>query len=289
MIRGFIESDLGFVQEVDFLLWLEIQYHGDFIRENIFTATDEKGAILGVVALSFHSSWYDRNDNKIHKLVLNYCFKNEEVSVLHELGNKALERAEELHMQYPGKKIGISCWFDVNEIEETQILLHQGFHIGAPIPVLSYDLTNDIVHYEIPEDITITQLGRSDQDIENYLEATKLANEGVADSKGELLFRSGDESFKVFVARNGNEIVAGMSIWNIGDGRCATENIFTIPSYRRKNIAKEVIVTGLEELKKSGQTIGTLSMLGNNDKAMRLYQKLGYKLMYHTVEVQYVL
>jgi ribosomal protein S18 acetylase RimI-like enzyme len=80
-----------------------------------------------------------------------------------------------------------------------------------------------------------------------------------------------------------------MSIWNIGDGRGATENIFTIPSYRRKNIAKEVIVTGLEELKKSGQTIGTLSMAGNNDKAMRLYQKLGYKLMYYMVEVQYVL
>jgi hypothetical protein len=190
MIREFIESDLSFVQGVDFLLWLEIQYHGDFKRENIFTATDEEGNITGVVALSYHSTWYDGNDSEIHKLVLNYCLKEKELSVLHELVKKALESGKELQSEHPCKKIGISCWFDMSEIEETQILLYQGFYVGVPVPVLKYDLDSEIVHYEIPGDITINELGKTEQEIEDYLKATKLANGGVADSKGELLFRS---------------------------------------------------------------------------------------------------
>lgn len=41
-------------------------------------------------------------------------------------------------------------------------------------------------------------------------------------------------------------VVASTTVWEIGDGRSAIENIFTIPDYRHQGIAKAIISTGFQ-------------------------------------------
>ena len=65
------------------------------------------------------------------------------------------------------------------------------------------------------------------------------------------------------------------------------ENIFTIPEYRRKHIASELINIAFDKLQKDGKKIATLTVIGDNKSAMQLYQKIGYELMGYIIEVHW--
>ena len=82
-------------------------------------------------------------------------------------------------------------------------------------------------------------------------------------------------------------MVGAISVWNITEQRAATENIFVIPSFRRKNIARELIATAFDELKRRDKDIATLSMSGTNLSAMKLYLSCGYLLYYNLIEMVY--
>lgn len=84
-----------------------------------------------------------------------------------------------------------------------------------------------------------------------------------------------------------NKVVSSVTVWGIGDGRSATENIFTIPDYRHKNIARETIAASLRYLKELGETQATLSVVGENIPALSLYLGVGYHLFYNLFEMHY--
>lgn len=48
-----------------------------------------------------------------------------------------------------------------------------------------------------------------------------------------------------------------------------------------------MIAQMLENLKKNGKKVATLSMLGTNDNAMHLYTSIGYKLCFNLLEVTF--
>jgi len=77
--------------------------------------------------------------------------------------------------------------------------------------------------------------------------------------------------------------------WLIEDTHSATENIFVVPNWRRKNIAKELISTALRDLKQNGKTIATLCTKGTNKDAIKLYLSYGYTLYYNLIELHYSL
>lgn len=291
-IRNYEENDLEFIQQVNFLLWLEIQYHSDYIKENIFIAADddENKKMVGVASVSFHDSWYAMDKDIMHKLKYDIAVdeENEYWKIAKSLlMDKLIEKLKIYKAEHSEKKICICGWCDSDEIGEMQFLLEKGFEMNSVTPVLKYDLTKEIKHYEIPQNIAIEQYSLSGNTIDKLLEATAIANDGVSDSKGQLWFRSGGKGFKIFTAIDNGKVVSSVTLWDIGKGRSATENIFTIPDYRRKNIAREIIATGLESLKGEGQKIATLSMYGKNLSAMKLYLSIGYELMYNTIEMRY--
>lgn len=281
--RKFENSDLSFVQERDFILWLQIQYCGDFCAENTVTAADENGSITGVAALEYHSSWNGNYSNNM--LPLNICAENDES--VNALVKAAADRVGQLQNENPDKNAMMITFIPDAEKERIQTLLHSGFCFAKCIPVLGYDLSGDIRHYALPDGVTIEPVGRDEAAVEEYLAATGLANGGTRDSKAEYLFRSGDETFLSYRAVSGGKTVGGISVWNIGEDGGATENIFTVPEYRRKNIARELIATAFDELKARGRKQATLSMLGDNANAMKLYQNIGYKFVYNLFMLQH--
>lgn len=289
IVRDFMENDLETICELDFLLWLEIQYNQDYTKENTFTAVNEDGEVLGVASLSFHATWYAELDI-LHKLIYDLVVDEtrlEKDLIKSKLMDRLIERYNYYKKQYPDSKICITGWCEDHDINEMQFLMSKNFLMSSVTPVLKYDLTKEILHYKIPEYIRIDEYPINDESIDGYLEATYLANEGIADSRAELRFRSGGEDFKVYTATHNGSIVSAITLWKITDERSATENIFTIPEYRRKNIAKEIIATGLQDLKDAGKKIATLSMEGTNKNAMRLYLSIGYELMYNLIEMRY--
>lgn len=285
-IRDFKDTDIEFVQSKAFIFGLEIQYDADYAKENVFTVIDDEEKVVGVGALAYHNTWYDEALEHDHKLVLEYCLEETHEAAFSSIIAGAKSIYSKLKEESPEKRMSIINFSEANDLQEVQQFLHHGFCFGDLIPVLKYDLTSEIKHYEVPSGIVIKPLELTKENVEAYIEATGAANEGIADSIAEFWFRSGDANFKTFAAYDRKQIVGGISIWNMGEERGATENIFTLPEYRRKNIASQLIATAFKELKERGLKYATLSMLGSNAKAMKLYQKVGYELMYYLVELK---
>lgn len=282
-VRAFQESDIEFIQSKAFILSLEIQYDEDYAKENAFTVINNEDKVVGVGILAYHNTWYDEALENDHNLVLEYCLEETHESVFSSIVAGAKGVYSKLKAEHPEKRMSMISFSEADDLQEVQQFLHHGFCFEEVIPVLKYDLTKEVKHHEMPNGIVIKPLEFTKENVEAYIQATGIANDGIADSTAEMWFRSGDESFKTFAAYDGNQIVGGISIWNIGEDRGVTENIFTIPKYRRKNIASELISTSFEELKARNLKCATLSMHGSNAKAMKLYQKIGYELMYYLV------
>lgn len=287
LIRAFQEEDLGFVKERNFILALQIQHCGDYDRMRTFTAINDKEEIVGVGTISYHGSWKDECKEHKHKLVFDYCIVEGDEAIFEVLLDEAKKRVQQLE-EIAYKKVCLMSFVEASDIKETQNFLKQDFYIGQCIPILKYELKDERKHYTLPEDIHIEELDKTNiEEVRKYIAATAKANEGVPDSIHEFMFRANDKNFRTYYATNGKEIIGGISIWHIGKERGATENIFTIPEYRRKNVASELIVTAFDKLQEAGKKIATLTLMGDNSQAMQLYQKIGYKLIGHIFEVHW--
>lgn len=284
-IRKFQESDIEFVMKYAFILGLEINDHTDYEKKNAFTVVDAQDEIVGAAVLGYHSTWYCEEADATHKVVLEYCLIPGKEEIIPTIIAGAKDVYRRLQKENPSKNISMIYFSRSDDLKKVQQFLHHDFYFNQLIPILKYDLSRGIEHYIIPEEVIIKELSLNEENVPAYISATAKANKGIADSIGEFWFRTKDDSFKAFAAYVGEEVVGGISIWNMSEERGATESIFVVPGYRRKNIASELIAVALEELKLRGIQEATLSMEGNNGKAMRLYQKLGYELMFYLVEL----
>ena len=80
-IKGFKDEYLAELQEMDFMMWLSVQWNSTFMRENVFAAVDEHDQLLGVCALSCDGTWYyledDRTDIPLYRMQMELCTKDE--------------------------------------------------------------------------------------------------------------------------------------------------------------------------------------------------------------------
>ena len=283
--RKFSEKDLTYVQKHNFILSLQIQYCGDFSRDDAFTAVNGSGDVLGVAALQLHHQWDCCNG--ANEIIVNLCVGNFSEDAITVLLGEIKNRYRKIHEEHKDINVRLLTWVKDDDVRQAQAFLKNGFWMGKTIPVLNCIIPKEIPQVDIPQGIEISRLEMNDENIKAYTAATALANDGVPDSINELYFRLNDPGVKVFAAKDGEKIVAGITVWNQGEENGATENIFTIPEYRRKNLARGVIAAGMKSLKDDGMKTATLSVIGDNSRAMRLYQSIGYELKYYIMGIVY--
>lgn len=241
-ITNFKDEYLKELQEIDFMMWLSVQWNSTFLRENVFAAVDEKNVLLGVCALSCDGTWYylenDRNDIPLYRMQLELCTKEgiEQIELVErDLINAAQKRMLELKEKYPNKKLCMRCFCSEDDYEKQQQLLELGFEGHNFLWILKFDLAHtEIPKVEIPQNLSVDMLDNTEENLKAYLTANCLGYNNVQDAEGELRFRLCDDHTKVFVAKDCEKIVSSVTIWRITEERAATENIFTIPEYRRK-------------------------------------------------------
>jgi ribosomal protein S18 acetylase RimI-like enzyme len=286
LLRNYSSTDLNAIEKINSFCAISIRYHGDIKEENVFCVVDDKDELTGVGYLKFNEK-IQRKD----KLIIEFS------TSLHEshrgdmkidgiLMDGLINRFYEIKQAIPEKKLYLRVCCEADEINDMQFFMQKGFGLNSVIPVLKYDLSQNTKHYDIPEDVKIIEYSFNDESIKKYIEADILSG-GSPESEASIRFCTGDPSFKCFAAICNSEVVGAISIWNITDKRAATENIFVVPTHRRKNIARELIATAFDELKSRGMEIATLSMSGTNLSAMKLYLSCGYSLYYNIIEMLY--
>lgn len=294
-VRKFQEGDLEQIMEIDYMMWLQLQWNESFQKESFFVVEKNK-QLLGVAALAYDGTWYylDRDVDYIPKYRMNIHFAIKEECKQKNDVKALLIQALKIHFQqvkkaYPDKSLAIRLWSDSTDIEEIQTMLDQGFIIEDTMLVLAFDLNQEVPSFRVPDEVKIGIHDFESDGMKQYLKANALGYDNVQDSEGELRFRLQGEKTKVFTAMVGEEVVASTTVWELGNGRSASENVFTIPQYQRKKIGAETLCTALRYLQKEGEKEANLTVYGGNYPALQMYLKIGYKLQYHLMEMHYTL
>jgi len=283
ILTSYCADDLVSIEKLNRYCALAIRYHGDIKPENVLCAARENGEIAGVGYLKPTQIEADaKRVFDVSTFVDDAC--TGDLAVEGTLLDGLIRRANEMKDMFPGKSVRLRAFCEADDIGRIQVLMDKGFSPSAVIPVMKYDLGKETRHYPIPDNVHIRELSFTGDNVSKYVEADLMTGESPQ-SRSELLFKSGDPSFKCFVAVCGSEIVGAVSVWDISDERAATENIFVVEPYRRKNIARELLATAFDELKRRGKKMATLSVRGTNAPAIRLYLSCGYTLYYNLVEI----
>jgi Acetyltransferases len=295
-IRNYIECDAGKIGEFDKILELSYRYYFDFVPENIFCAINSNEEILGVGHIEPHDTWNlinrdDVSSDFVYKMVLcislNPQFSYSE-NLKDDLLKRLIDRAIEIREQYPHKKIRVFKWLSSEDYNEIDFYLSQGFVAFQNSIVMKYDLSQRIPDIRKPEGITVNMSKlESEEELKQYHEAESIAFSGIVWSMNLLRWYRGGPEWICFSVFNENHLIGSSMTWMITEERSAIENIFVMPEWRNKNIAKYMITEALKYLKNKGKSIATLSVHGDNKPAISLYNSLGFKMFGIMIEFGY--
>ncbi|WP_232426167.1 GNAT family N-acetyltransferase [Cytobacillus praedii] len=225
----------------------------------------------------------------VHKLNLDISLNEELTSsenIQADLLICLLKRAKELREKYPEKKVRVSHNIPSEEIREIDFYISKGFDTDRTHLVMKRDLNEDIQDYPLPGNLKIKKWEMTTQDEEEkYLKAEAAGDlYGVSWSLNHLRWTKKGQEWDTFTVFDGNEVAGSVMTWGLGKERSATENIFVLPEWRRKGIAKAVITEALKFLKEKGKSEATLGVFGDNERAISLYESLGYRMLFIIIE-----
>jgi ribosomal protein S18 acetylase RimI-like enzyme len=282
-LRAYAESDMCRIEQINAFLALQIKYHGGVQRENIICAI-ENDMIVGAGILVLQQDIME-----IEKIIVDlYTYSDEnhqnDSSLTPMMTDGLIVRFIELQAADHAHAMYLRAFRMPDELLSIQLLLCRGFTINGVIPWMKCDLSNNCAQYSIPDEIRIERYEFDAASMQKYLEAAAssgLHTNGAADS----WFRTGAPGFACFAALHNNEVVGAISIWDTSADCGATEFIFVVPSYRRRNIAKGLIATAFDELRKRGKKEASLTVHGLNLRAIKLYLSLNYHLVGNIMEL----
>jgi ribosomal protein S18 acetylase RimI-like enzyme len=288
-IRNYQDQDADKIAAFDFMAMLAYRYNGDYEPQNIFCAVDGEDQIYGVGHIVPDQTWFGIEQEAkpaefVYKLNLDISINDEmnpQENVLDDLLECLLMKAKELRGQYPDKKVRVAHNIPTKETEEMDFYLSKGFDTHRTHLVMKRDLTEEIPNYPLPSNLNIKRWDMATQtEEEQYLAAEAKSDlHGVSWSLNQLRWTKSGQEWDAFTVFDGNDVVGSVMTWGLGKDRSATENIFVLPEWRRKGVAKAVITESLKFLRDKGKTEVTLGVFGDNGRAITLYRTLGYRML----------
>ena len=273
IIKPYNESYLSQLERIDAFIVLQLKYHGGIKAENVFCAI-VNDIVVGVgMLIIFQGSRAE------------FSVYSDDPDVKQALIERLITRFIELRKESDSKLVLRVCRFS-NEFDDIQFLLSKGFRTDSTILFLKRDLSGEISHYPIPDDVEIRPYEFDNESMLKYIKAAEdsglLPLKDIHDS----WFRTGAPGFACYTAFYKDDIVGSVTIFDVSEVRAATEFIFVAPIYRRKNIARELIATALFESRSRGKKEASLTVYGSNSPAINLYLSMGYSLAGSLIELK---
>lgn len=285
VIRNPKDEDAEQIENMDFVLKMLYLYHGDLDKRNMFCAVRGEDEIVAVAHLMEHDTFYatghDEDPNFNRYLIYEIVFADhaEDEHVKDALIEAMIGRSREIKAQHQDKRIIMAQYFDTDNLKDLSYCLARGFTICDTIIVYRFDLSREIPEYPLTEGVLVKPYALNNTEAqEKYHQAELVSFDGVAWSMNHLGWMQGTPEIVNFCAFHGDQLIGNTSTWRITEERSATENVFVLPEWQKKGVARNIICTALNYLKNQGKTIATLGTHGNNKKAIRLYTQIGYAL-----------
>ncbi len=171
------------------------------------------------------------------------------------------------------------------EESNNTLFLDKGFSPFNYLYGMETDLSNELYdnHGSI-EGIEIDYWKmETEEDEKRYLEIESIIWPENALSPGRLQEYKGKPGWTAIIAVNGQEIVGSVMCWEqhqSGEVYGEIEDLFVLPDWRGKGIAKALLVKALQTLKDRSLERAELMVLTENASAISLYKGVGFEVGY---------
>jgi len=285
-------------------LWLEIQKHGDVLKDTINIAV-EGDRVLGVCFLLDTPSC--ECADKEHPGYLNMEFEailgEEGIEISAMLIDALIDEYQKICEANNNKRLILRTFCPASSVDYIGFLSSFGFRAQYFMYRMKKDLSG-VEPMTGDGGFSFTVRGRSGReekievkairaesdgsiaDRDEYFEANGSAF-GIPDSKNELVYRLREQNGVQFTAKAKGKVVAAVSVWENGHGSVSTENIFCIKEYRRLGITEKLLRGVCAYLSGKGYREASLYVFGVNNYAVGLYTKLGYNIYGGTLHMLY--
>ena len=259
---------------------------------NIFCATDKQGALLGYAAvtpahisrhLAARTLWLDLRTAPDHPGA---------GAIKEALFGRLFSRAQELACRWPGERVALSATYFAAGGASIEYLEGMGFEPYQTCLYMRRDLARPLPGEApglLPPGVVVRPW-RMETEAEQraYLAAYDAAFQDEAKTLPDLQHFLQSEQWSVgttFTAFAGERIVGSVAIWHQpgSRGSAKTEAVFVVPEWRRRGIARYLLVEAMSCLRARGLACAELEMDSANEPALALYQSLGYRI--HQEEV----
>lgn len=292
-IHPFTPPDMAPLRKQNPQLWSLLSHHGDYLMENAVCA-ERAGKLYGVGCLSYTASWHAPEGSLGQRKLLLTLWTLPELQDPDEVRAPLLaalcRRLEAIAGAHPGRQVVLQAYAEAEDGYLIGLLLDQGFGIDVAIPVLGRDLEEPLPRPAPPEGVVIRRYDAAQEGLAPYIRADTLASDSLPpypDSPAETAYHVRHmPEFQIFVAEHAGDIIGAVSTWRGEPGRSVTENIFVLPAWRRRGVARAMVATALAALQEGGDALATLTVWGSNRPALSLYRSLGYTFRFMIVEMQ---
>lgn len=294
----------GDIIRLDELIFLELKYHQDVIKDSVCIALQD-GAFAGIGFLIAGATYrvIDERELRYYQISVEYkAVEGTEWEI--EASEAILEDLklsfEDICNEYPEKRLILRLWSNGANNAYIEFLMMMEFRPMKVTPILEKRLDCNQKQAgalmeqaradirAIGSALTITEIfpNRDEHMMSEYLRSNGSAFE-VEDSSAELCFRMEGPFTKVFAVMEGETVVASVTVWKITEEQAATENIFCIDGYRNRGITTALLQYAFAFLRQEGFSRASLTVFGDNQPAVQLYFKLGYELTGTLLEMHY--
>ena len=210
----------------------------------------------------------------------------EAVPAMEMLLQALTERCAALKEREPENRLALTYWVRLDARETRAFFEQYGFREAYRCYRMARALSGENVAPEAAltaaGDERITEMDLLDPTaMKRYIEGTREAY-GVPDSEDEMRFRILREGARVFTI----EEKSFVTVWDLGHGDAATENVFTRKEFRREGLSKKLLEGVAEILRKEGQSRLLLNVYPKfAAPALRMYRSLGYRRIYTLLEM----
>ena len=215
-----------------------------------------------------------------------------------EAGNRAatqealyeaiLEKCREYSRKWRGRKTKMAIGYPEGRQEEIEYFVSKGLERFDALLQMRRDLSEPVQEFELPPGITKRcwrMEGKGEK--ERYLEVEKRVWPQSPRTVEELTYYFGSWKGGAAITafdESGRIVGSVMAYW-YGGLHGVTEDVFVAPDWRRKGIAKRLIMEGMKYLWENGIRTAGLEVRESNQPAVRLYQSLGYRVIHREVQL----
>ncbi len=198
------------------------------------------------------------------------------------------KKSRQYSREWRGRETRMAVGYPEGRQEEIEYFLSKGLERFDALLQMRRDLSEPMPELEMPPGVTARRWRmEGKEEKERYLEVEKRVWPQSPRTVEELAyyFSSWKGGTAITAFDEAGRIVGSMMAYWYGGRHGITEDVFVVADWRRKGIAKHLIMEGMKYLWENGIKTAGLEVRESNRPAARLYQGLGYRVVHREVQL----